>query len=222
MDIKTDKKAPKPADTSAEPRPRRAYLPAEERRRQILDAAREVFSQTSLQGARTRDLARAAGVNQATIYGHFESKEALFAEAVIEPLLEVMRGMHERAGSYREATTPEELLSLTEASCRRHLENMEAIYPLLASALFADPKQGRELYREHLAPLFQQRGEAMSSVVREDIPPDFFSLAAFGMFFAVAMHRTFSDDVTPLEEQAEQLAKLAAFGFASFPEKNQQ
>ncbi len=201
-------------------RRRRAYLPAEERRQQILAAARKVFSQTSLQGARTRDLAKAAGVNQATIYGHFESKEALFAEAVVEPLMEAMRGMHERAGTYRQASSPEELLSLTEASCRRHLESMEEIYPLLASALFADQQTGRELYQQQIAPLFEKRGDAMREVVKPGIPPDFFSLVAFGMFFAVAMHRNFSGDETPLADHAAQLASLAAFGFASIPEKH--
>jgi len=204
-------------------RPRRAYLPAEERRRLILEAARRVFSRTSLQGARTRDLAKEAGVNQATLYGHFESKEALFSEAVVAPLVEAMQGMHERAGTYRSATTEEELLALTEASCQRHLENMVEVYPLLISALFADPELGRELYREQIAPLFHRRADAMRDVVKPGVKPEFFSLAAFGMFFAVAMDRAFSGEETPLEEQARQLAELAAFGFApELPPKHQQ
>lgn len=210
-----------PASPAPGERRRRTYLPAGERRKLILDAAREVFSRTSLQGARTRDLAEAAGVNQATIYGHFESKEALFSEAVVAPLVEVMRGMHDRAVTYRDADSPEELIALAEASCRRHLENMEEIYPLLTAALFADPVQGRELYREHIEPLFRKRGEAMREVVKDEISPEFFSIAAFGMFFAVAMHRSFTEDDTPLENQAAQLAELAAFGFAGEREHKQ-
>ena len=58
------------------PKPPRAYLPAAQRRKLIIAAAQEVFARTNLQGARTRDIARAAEVNQATIFEHFESKKA--------------------------------------------------------------------------------------------------------------------------------------------------
>ncbi len=198
-------------------RPRRSYLPAEERRRQILDAAREVFSRSSLQGARTRDLARAAGVNQATLYGHFESKEALFAEAIVQPLVDAMQGMQERAGTYRSAGSPAELLQLAEDSCRNHLESMVDIYPLLTAALFSDPELGAKLYSEQIKPLFERRGEAMSQVIKGSIEPQLFSLLAFGMFFAVAMDRSFTGRDTDLASTARQIAELAAFGFARDP-----
>src|SRR5262249_51471066 len=97
--------------TSADsPKPkRRTYLPASERRRLIIEAAQEVFAKSNLQGARTRDIARAAEINQATLFEHFESKEALFHEAVVLPLLDAMRGMHERAQAYEAAHSFEEM-----------------------------------------------------------------------------------------------------------------
>ena len=197
-----------------EKQPRRSYLPAEERRQSIIRAAQEVFSRTNLQGARTRDLAKAAGVNQATLYGHFESKEELFVEAVVQPLVDAMRGMYERAASYENAESREEFLGVAKSSVRNHLESMVEIYPLLTAALFSDPELGGKLYREHIAPLFRERGKVMKNAVREEIDPDRLALFAFGMFFAVAMDKSFGEGDTDLEEFADQLTRLSTFGFA--------
>src|ERR1041384_4091815 len=64
---------------SAEPRWRR--LP-EERPRQILAAALEVFGEHGLAGARLEDLAKRAGLSEGTIYLSFSNKEKLFEEIV--------------------------------------------------------------------------------------------------------------------------------------------
>jgi AcrR family transcriptional regulator len=64
---------------SLEPRWRR--LP-EERPRQILDAALEVFSERGVADARLDDIARRAGVSKGTIYLYFAGKEELFREVV--------------------------------------------------------------------------------------------------------------------------------------------
>src|SRR5690606_16232660 len=129
----------------------------------IIAAAQQVFARSNLKGARTRDIARAADVNQATIFEHFESKEALFHEAVVKPLIDAMRGMHERVTVYRQADTPDELAELASASAHRHVGDMVDVFPLLAAALFSDPELGRELYREHIAPLIRERGEILES-----------------------------------------------------------
>lgn len=68
-----------PAGT--EPRWRR--LP-EERPRQIIEAALDVFSEHGLAAARLEDIARLAGVSKGTIYLYFPNKEALFCEMVRE------------------------------------------------------------------------------------------------------------------------------------------
>jgi AcrR family transcriptional regulator len=70
------------ADTaSSEPRWRR--LP-EERPRQIIEAALDVFSERGLSAARLEDIAKQAGVSKGTIYLYFPNKEALFCEMVRE------------------------------------------------------------------------------------------------------------------------------------------
>ena len=205
------KKKDPPAE---EPSKKRSYLRADERRRSIIEAAQEVFSRTNLQGARTRDLAKAAGVNQATLYGHFDSKEELFVAAVVQPMVDAMRGMYERAASYENAETTEEFLATAKSSVENHLTSMVDIYPLLTTALFSDPDLGKKLYRDHIAPMFKERGKVMENAVKDGIDPEMLALFAFGMFFAVAMDRHFTEDETDLSDVADQLSRLSTFGFA--------
>ena len=62
--------------------PRWRRLP-EERPRQIIDAAFEIFAERGVEGARLDEIARRSGVSKGTIYLYFDSKEDLF-RAVIE------------------------------------------------------------------------------------------------------------------------------------------
>jgi AcrR family transcriptional regulator len=211
-------KARKTKDEPAQPRARRAYLPAAERRKSIIAAAQEVFARSNLKGARTRDIAAAASVNQATIFEHFESKEALFQEAVVQPLIDAMRGMHARREVYETASSPDELARLAQASATRHVKDMIDIFPLFTAALFSDPDLGRELYREHLAPLIHQRGEILEGLVRDGLDLDFVGLAIFGMTFAIAMDRHFGENgavaQADLSELARQFTRMSTGGFA--------
>jgi TetR/AcrR family transcriptional regulator len=67
-----------PADTKNEPQADRSA----ETRGRILDAALREFAAHGLAGARTEQIAVAAGVNKALLYYYFESKEKLYAAAL--------------------------------------------------------------------------------------------------------------------------------------------
>ena len=197
---------------------RRAYLPAAERKKSIIAAAQQVFARSTLQGARTRDIAKAAEVNQATIFEHFASKEALFQEAVVQPLIEAMRGMYERMEVYETAATPDELARLALASATRHVDDMIEIFPLFTAALFSDPALGRTLYQEHLAPLLRERGEVLKGVAREGLDLDFVGRAIFGMLFSIALDAHYGAREDGREPDpahlARQFTRLATSGFA--------
>ena len=61
----------------------RMRLKAEERRRQIIQAAADLFSRRGFGGTTTREVAAAAGISEPTIFKHFATKEELYA-AIIE------------------------------------------------------------------------------------------------------------------------------------------
>src|SRR5579859_3900649 len=68
-------------------RTRRQRAVSELKRTLILDAARAVFASEGLEGASLRAIASKAGYTAASLYFHFDSKEAIYAE-----LLEVSLG----------------------------------------------------------------------------------------------------------------------------------
>jgi AcrR family transcriptional regulator len=55
---------------------------SDEKARQILDGAREIFLRDGFDGASMNDIARAAGVSKGTLYVYFQSKDQLFAALI--------------------------------------------------------------------------------------------------------------------------------------------
>jgi AcrR family transcriptional regulator len=194
--------------------PRRAYRPAAERRSEIIAAAQAEFVRATFAGARTRDIADAAGVNQATLFKHFPTKEALFEEAVMRPLIEAMQGMHGRVEVYETAETPAEMGELAKESTIHHIEDMQRILPLLTTALFSDLESGRRFFQEQLEPLIRQRGEVLRPLGKDGLSPEFLGLASFGMMFAVALQRWFSGRTDDLSATATEFNQLYTGGFA--------
>jgi len=72
-------------------RSRREIKPAEERRRDILDAALTLIAKRGFNDTTVQDIAAAAGMATGTVYLYFESKE------------KVLQGLHERFGEESEA-----------------------------------------------------------------------------------------------------------------------
>jgi len=206
--VNSKKASGKIKSTTVNPRQRRQYLSAAERKQQILQAARDVFARTGLEGSRTRELAKAAGINQATLFEHFSSKEELFTAAVLQPLVENLAGSRERIQQYTEAHNKDELLALLQAGMAQHLLSIEEIFPLLVRGLFSNQELGRTIYREHLAPLFQARADVFAEYISDDLDPNLIQLATFGMFFAVAMEEYLTGQKRDANEVAAQLIQL--------------
>lgn len=57
-------------------------MTAEERRQQILEAALQIFAAQGFSGARTKDIAQAAGISETLIFRHFGSKKNLYRQAL--------------------------------------------------------------------------------------------------------------------------------------------
>ena len=58
-------------------------MSGDERREQILQTAFDLFSQKGFSGTTTKDIARGAGVSEATVFKHFSSKDELYG-AILE------------------------------------------------------------------------------------------------------------------------------------------
>src|SRR5262249_36868566 len=60
------------------------HLGADERRKQIRDAALRCFARRGYAATRMEDIVAEAGVSKGAIYWHYESKKALFVDLVTE------------------------------------------------------------------------------------------------------------------------------------------
>jgi AcrR family transcriptional regulator len=113
----------------------------------ILQAATDLFSQVGFNGASTRDIARLAAVNDATIYRHFASKKNLFV-TVLEAELQKLR------------VRPDLLVQVANAEDLRSA--LGVIFELLTDALAAQPRLLRLLqfsvleFKSDLQPLYQR------------------------------------------------------------------
>lgn len=82
---------------------------SEQKRRQILDAGRELFMAQGFADTSMDQVTAKSGVSKATVYNHFPSKEKLFEEAVRTRSEEVFASLPELDAEHK---NPEEMLTV--------------------------------------------------------------------------------------------------------------
>ncbi len=99
----------------------------QERREQLLDAAREVMLRYGYRKATLEDVAQQAGVSRATVYNYFSNKEELF-RAIIS---QVVQRLREAVAADLDPTAPpdEQLLAFVRAR-ERHIKQIKDFYVL--------------------------------------------------------------------------------------------
>jgi AcrR family transcriptional regulator len=150
------------------PEPTRARrLTAEARKSSILKAARRAFTETGdMNGTTIRAIAEHGGISEGVIYRHFESKDQLFFEAVVEPLREAVDRLVEAAQHVddREPLTPERQRETLEGLYRQLISTFEEVMPLLGLVLFGDPQVAKRFYRESFLVAIDRLAEAWREV----------------------------------------------------------
>jgi len=122
-------------------------LPAQDRKRQIIDSARELFASQSYRKVGTADVAKAAGVSEPALYRYFSSKKELFL-ATLRPtgpkLLEIWQTIAS------EVNDPLETLASIGVRYYDHLQSRSGSMRLLFQALSeADEPDIRQALREN-------------------------------------------------------------------------
>ncbi|MER3431292.1 MAG: hypothetical protein C4325_07950 [Blastocatellia bacterium] len=206
-------------------------LSRDKRREQILQAAFDLFSQRGFSGTTTKDIAQAARVSEATLFKHFETKEALYG-AIIEAkrcehglsrlpwlenqqLIEAIERGDDRAFFYHFA------LSALES----HRENVSFIRMIFYSAL-----EEHELAERFFAEFVSEIYEFLSQYVRRrqaegvfrKIRPKIAVRAFLGMLIHHSLNNTLWDKKRRIlnisnEQAARNFADILLFGLV---EKN--
>ena len=90
--------------------PRVSRAEAQTHRQQITDASARLFRERGVKGVSVADLMGAAGLTHGGFYGHFESKDALAAEAVARAFEQSAERWHKRIASKPDAASRRQLL----------------------------------------------------------------------------------------------------------------
>jgi AcrR family transcriptional regulator len=174
--------------------PRARRLTAEARKSSILKAARRAFTETGdMNGTTIRLIADRAGISEGVIYRHFESKDQLFLEAVVEPLTEAVEELiaATEVVDRDEPLTPERQVETMSGLYRQLIATLKEMLPLLGLVLFGDPKVARRFYREHFAVAMDRLASAWREVeVRygfETESPDVSARAVMGIALILAL-----------------------------------
>jgi len=185
-----------PSRAAAQPAAPRKRLTAEARKSSILKAARRAFTETGdMNGTTIKLIAARSGISEGVIYRHFESKDQLFFEAVIEPL---QRAVDDLVAATQvvdadEPLTPERQLAGMTGLYKQLVSTLDEVLPLLGLVLFGDPQVAKRFYRDNFAVAMDRLAEAWREVEdRYGFPlesPDVAARAVMGMALLLAMER---------------------------------
>jgi AcrR family transcriptional regulator len=200
-------------------RPTTRRLAAVDRRRTILEAARQAFGETGdMAGTTMRTIAERAGISEGVIYRHFESKDQLFYEAVVEPLREAVDTLvaETEAVDADVSLTPQvQLEALTELYSRL-TTTLTEVLPLLGLVLFGDPVVARRFYQEHFSVAMDRLGHAWADAEqRHGLDVDLAAISAravMGSALVLALESAHGRD-RPTRDTFERVALGASQGY---------
>ena len=113
-------------------------LPAEQRRRQLLDVACQVFADGGFHATAMDDIANAAGVTKPVLYQHFPSKRALFAELLDDVGRQLLDALGTATGAVE--TGRERVEAGFEAYYRFVIGNRAAFKLIFGASVRNDPE----------------------------------------------------------------------------------
>ena len=194
----------------------RRRLSAAERRAQIIGAARQVFLANGRDGSRTKDIARAAGVNEALLYRHFDSKESLFHEAMVAPLTALVANMAASAEELPFDPAGSRQHELTRSFIAGLLATMIEIVPPLGVVLFAEGMAGAKFYRQGLVPVIDTVTDAVTRALptfrHRDFEPRFVIEAVVGLCYGLSVDAHFRGREIDVERASADIADLVFYG----------
>src|SRR5688572_5716152 len=132
------------------------------KRRAILEAAVETFAERGFFNSRTREIARAAGVAEGTIYLYFEGKDDLLLTAFREAVTEFSGAVHQLLEE--KSTFSERFTRFVEMQ----FAGIEA-EPNLATVLLLESRQSTKFYGAPVRAVLRDYGAAVDKLIESGI-----------------------------------------------------
>ena len=180
-----------------------------ETREKIVEAAERVMRERGLARTTTKEIARAAGYSEGTLYKHFESKEDLFLAVLAERFPAFVALVEELPARVGRGTVRETLQEVATNALAYYGE----IVPMAAS-IFSEPAllarhreglrkrgAGPQMINETLAAYLA--AEKRIGRVREDADPEAVAAMVLGACYQRAFFRSYLGEDVPAEGEVD-------------------
>jgi AcrR family transcriptional regulator len=165
-------------------------------RARILKAATEVFAALGIAGATTREIARVAGVNEVTLFRHFQSKEQLLAAVVQQ-----VTALQAEALANQDEWTGNLHIDLLHYAWlyNNMLEEHEALVRMFIGEAKRHPEAALQVLRETVQPLREKLIAYLHNGVEQgNVRPDVDLLTAVDMFTGMLLSGMLRSNTIPL------------------------
>jgi AcrR family transcriptional regulator len=191
-----------------------------DRRVQIIEAACEEFLANGYQGARTKSIAKRAGITEPLIYQHFNSKQDLFEAAVVSPLEEVVDKLRP-VGEALPPGTDEQQRHNTYLYVKYTLDALVDSAVLFGLVLFSNRDEGEVLYKRLIRPVLDKSVEIVKSNLNSwshrPFEPEFAVTACFGMIYFLAVDAAYRGQEIDTADLARKICDLVFDGLSTKP-----
>jgi len=135
-------------------------------RDRLLKAAVEIFATEGITGATTREIARLAGVNEITLFRHFQSKEQL-----LKAVVHYITALQAEALDNQDEWTQDLRLDLLHYGqiYSDHLEQYEALVRMFIGEAKRHPEEALRVTQEALMPLREKLTAYLKNGVKKGI-----------------------------------------------------
>ena len=200
---------------TSDARPRSNRLPRHERRRQLLDAALEVFVSQGYHAAAMDEIAERAGVSKPVLYQHFPGKLDLYLALLdqsVDELVETVRA------ALRSTTDNKQRVAATFSAYFGYMDSEGQAYRLV----FESDLSNEAAVRDRLERGQRECAEMISPMVRQDAGLDddeahLVSVGMVGLAQVTARYWLSARDHIPREAAEQLVARLAWRGISGWP-----
>ncbi len=201
--------------TTSDARPRGTRLPRHERRRQLLDAALEVFVSQGYHAAAMDDIAERAGVSKPVLYQHFPGKLDLYLALLDQSVDELVATVRDALES---TTDNKQRVAATFTAYFEYVAGEGQAFRLV----FESDLANEAAVRERLERGQQECAQMISQMVEQDAGLDddeahLLSVAMVGLAQVTARYWLTTRDQIPRETAEQLVARLAWRGISGWP-----
>ncbi|TVZ04175.1 TetR/AcrR family transcriptional regulator [Trebonia kvetii] len=201
-------------------RPRGTRLPRLARRRQLLDAAMEVFVARGYHAAAMDEIAERAGVSKPVLYQHFPGKQELYL-ALLDESVETLIGAV--ADAMRSTTDNRQRVTATFAAYFEYVAEHSGTFRLVFESDFTS----EPAVRARLAEADRICADLISQVIKEDAgladeEAYLLSIGLLGMAQVSARYWLSTRDEIPREAAEQLVSRLAWRGISGWPRTSDQ